>query len=180
MLIWRDPKFLPLLPLQILWINLTTDSLPALALSSEPMEKDVMQKRPSRKGILNGIKLFILVASLFPLLVYFLFFWLNMDNMDLARTMIVTFSVVFQMFLVFNCKSDKSIFKSGMNKYLVYAVLVSIILHLIALYTPVSKLFYFVSLGVYDWVKIISLGALGFVLIEGFKFFERKRARTLD
>tara|TARA_Y100000310_G_scaffold288212_1_gene313654 strand:+ start:154 stop:2736 length:2583 start_codon:yes stop_codon:yes gene_type:complete len=177
-LIWRNPELLPLLPLQILWINLVTDGLPALALSAEPMEKDVMQRKPNKKGILSGIKLFIFVASLFSFLVYFLFFYLNMENIVMARTIIVTFAVMFQMVLVFNCKTNKSILKSPMNKQLIYAVLISVVLHLIVLYTPIRTLFGFVSLGVFDWIKLLSLCLFGFIFIEVFKFFDRKRVLT--
>jgi len=178
-LIWRNPELLPLLPLQILWINLVTDGLPALTLSLEPMEKDVMRRKPNKQGILNGIKLFILIASVIPVLIYFLFFYRYMADMVLARTMIVTTSVVFQMFLVFSCKSEKFVFKSPVNKYLVYAVLSSIILHLIALYTPIASLFGFVGLGIIEWSWILGLSLIGFILVETFKFFSRKKLSGL-
>ena len=72
MLIWRNPELLPLLPLQILWINLVTDSLPALALSSEPIEKQIMKRKPNKHGILKGITGFILVAGFIAFLIDFL------------------------------------------------------------------------------------------------------------
>ena len=178
-LIWRNPELLPLLPLQILWINLVTDGLPALALSLEPMEKDVMKRKPNKQGVLNGIKLFILISSIIPLLIYFLFFYRYMEDMVLARTMIVTTSVMFQMLLVFSCKSEKSVFKSPANKYLVYAVLFSIALHVIALYTPIASLFGFVGLGIIEWFWVLGLSFLGFILIEVFKMIRRNQVRNL-
>ncbi len=174
MLLWRKPELLPLLPLQILWINLVTDSLPALALSSEPMDKEVMQEKPSKKGILSGILSFILIAGLIAFIIDFVFFYWHMLDITKARTMVVTASIMFEMFLVFNCKSDKSIFKSSMNKYLIYAVLFAIGVHLIALYTPLGSLFGFVSLGMYDWFYIIGLSFVGFIVMELFKFIKRK------
>ena len=173
-LIWRDPKFLPFLPLQILWINLVTDSLPALALSSEEMEDDVMKRKPSKEEILQGIKFFILLAGIIGLCLTGFAFLITLPDIDKARTVAVTTSVVYQMFLVFNCKSEDFVFKSPMNRYLIYAVLSSVALHLVALYTPLNSLFYFVSLGYLDWLKIIGLALLGFLVIEGFKFFGRK------
>ncbi len=168
-LLWRNPELLPFLPLQILWINLVTDSLPALALSVEPIEKGIMQRKPSKHGILKGILGFILIAGLIAFLIDFLFFYLSMGNIVKARTMVVTASIVFEMFLVFNCKSNKSIFESSLNKYLFYAVLASIGLHIAALYTPLSNLFSFVSLGLYDWLWIAGIGFAGFVIMEIFK-----------
>jgi P-type Ca2+ transporter type 2C len=168
-LIWRKPEFLPLLPLQILWINLVTDSLPALALSVEPVEKDVMKRKPKREGILNGIIGFIILGGLIGLLIEFLFFYFYMSDITKARTMVVTSSIIFQMFLVFNSKSEKSVFKSSFNVYLVYAVAASIAIHLSALYTPLSGLFYFSFLGLYDWLMIIGASVLGFLLIEVYK-----------
>jgi Ca2+-transporting ATPase len=178
MLIWRNPELLPLLPLQILWINLVTDSLPALALSSEKGEKEIMKRKPSRDGILKGIKGFILFGGLIAVLIGFLFFYMNFENIDKARTMVVTSSIVFEMFLVFNCKSNQSVFKAkGFfdNRYLIYAVLFSIGLHLVVMYTSLGNLFYFVRLGLMDWVFLIGIGFAGFLMVEGYKVFERRR-----
>lgn len=175
MLIWKNPELLPLLPLQILWINLITDSLPALALSVEPIEEHVMKRKPSREGILKDITGFILVVGLLALIVDFLFFYWNISDMDKARTMVVTASVIFQMFVVFNCKSRKSIFKYSKNKWLIYAVSLSIGLHLLVLYTPLNSLFSFVFLSVGDWLKIIGVCLIGFFMIEGYKYIEEKR-----
>jgi len=177
-LIWRDPSLLPLLPLQILWINLVTDSFPALALSAEAMEINIMKRKPSKKGILNGITSFILIGGFIAFLIGFLFFYLNMHDIDKARTMVVTSSVIFEMMLVFNCKSEESAFKkSGLfgNKYLVYAVLFSIGLHLIVLYTPLNSLFYFIKLGLNDWLMLVGVSFIGFLIMEVYKWKGRNK-----
>jgi len=175
MLIWRNPELLPLLPLQILWINLVTDSLPALALSTEPTEKGVMLKNPSKKEILNGMKLFIFVAGLITLLIGFFFFYQNITNIDKARTMVVTSSVTFQMFLVFNSKTTKSIFKSPLNKNIFLAIFISMALHILALYSPLANILHFTTLNFTDWAKIIGMTLSGFFIMEGFKAIKRKR-----
>jgi len=172
MLIWRDPELLPLLPLQILWINLITDSLPALALSAEPMESGIMKEKPNKQEILQGIKYFILFAGSIAFLIGFLFFYLNMDNIEKARTMTVTASITFEMFLVFNCKSTKSVFKSPVNKFLFLAVFISVALHLLALYTPLNYFFHFTALNFTDWTSIILVSLFGFFVIESFKKFK--------
>ncbi len=174
-LIWRDSRFLPLLPLQILWINLVTDSLPALALSVEPIEEHVMKRKPNREGILKGIIVFILIAGFLALIIDFLFFYWNISDINKARTIAATASVIFQMFVVFNCKSSKSVFKSPNNKWLIYAVLVSIGLHVLVLYTPLNVLFGFVFLSINDWLKITGVCLIGFFIIEGYKYVEGKR-----
>ena len=100
-----------------------------------------------------------------------------MGDMDLARTMIITVAVLFEMLLVFNCKTDKFIFKSSFNKYIVYAVLVSMGLHLIVLYTPLNALFGFVHLGLNEWVQIIGAGLIGFFAVELYKFVMKKKKK---
>jgi len=174
-LIWRNPELLPMLPLQILWINLITDSLPALALSVEPLGGYVMKRKPRKEGILHGIKGFILFGGLLAFLASFLMFYWNIGDIEKARTLAVTMAITFQMFLVFNCKTKYSVLSSKMNKYLIYAVAISFGLHLIALYTPLGSLFSFVSPNVMDWVKILGLAIGGFLLIEIYKYFIRKK-----
>lgn len=174
-LIWRDPELLPLLPLQILWINLVTDSLPALALSAEPAEKDAMKRKPSKDGILNRMTYFILFAGVIGLIIISVVFLMNIDDITKARTMVVTTSVLYQMLLAFNCKSNKSFFKFFGNKYLIYAVLVSFSLHIALLYSPLNFIFGLVYLNLYEWGEIIGLSLAGFVSMEILKRFADKR-----
>lgn len=173
MLIWRDPALLPLLPLQILWINLITDSFPALALTTELPEKNIMKRGPSKHELINGIKKFIFFGGLFATMIGLSIFIAYKEDIDKARTMVVTASVMFQMFLVFNSKSEHSVFKSPFNKYIFYAVGFSLFLHGIALYTSLNTVFHFVPLLFTDWIKIITLTFVGFVCMEGIKVWRR-------
>lgn len=175
-LIWRNPELLPLLPLQILWINLVTDSFPALALSSVDYEEDIMKRKPSKEGILKGISLFIILAGIIGLIIVSVVFILNINDMDKARTSVVTTSIFYQMFLVFSCASDKPIFKKSYNRYIILAVLFTIILHLIVIYSPVNSIFGFVPLSVIELIPMIALSFAGFIAIEGVKLvIYRKR-----
>ena len=130
-------------------------------------------------GILKGTAGFIFMGGLIAFLIEFFLFYMGIENIDHARTLVVTSSIVFQMLLVFNCKSNKSILKSGHNKYLIYAVAISIIMHLAAIYYSsvfgVINVFRFTTLGGIDWLKIIGICFLGFLLIEGYKKITYKK-----
>jgi Ca2+-transporting ATPase len=121
-----DKWFIPLLPLQILWMNLITDSFPALSLVFEK-EEDVMRTSPRKeKSIL--------------------------------------------------CRSSKPLWdiKFFSNKWLNYAVLLSLVLHLILLYTPLGSLFKLVPLSMTDWLLILPFTVSGLIVFEGVKFVRRK------
>jgi len=173
---------LPLLPLQILWINLVTDSFPALALGVEPPEKDLMQKKPHNpaEGILKGMIAFIIVAGFLDFLTASgIFYWeylLSGAAIEKTRTMVLTTAIMFEMFFVFTCRSDKSIFKLGLfsNKLLLYAVGAAVMLHVAAIYTPLSAVFKLVPLGLVDWLKVIALSSIGIVAFEIGKILKRK------
>ncbi len=166
LIVFRDSALLPLLPLQILWLNLITDSFPALALSTEHAEEDVMKRKPAKEGILKDTVSFIIIAGFLAFIICFLTFYWDIGDISKARTMAVTTSVLFEMFLVFNCKTKSSIFKSKINKYLIYAVTLSIALHLAVIYTPLNSLFKFTFLGLFDWLKIIGLCIVTFIILE--------------
>jgi len=157
---------LPLLPLQILWINFVTDSFPAMALSIEPAEPDIMKRKPTKEGVLEGNLKFVATAGLMGFIISFLMFYLFMANIDKARTMAVTTAVLYEMFLVFNCRTKGSVFKAPVNKYIVYAVLFSLALHLIVMYTPLSAVFGMVSIGIMDWVIITAACGVMFLVMD--------------
>lgn len=165
-LIWRDPNLLPLLPLQILWINLVTDSLPALALTTENAEDDLMKRKLSTDGLLNGMSHFIFFAGIIGVILLSVVFIMNIDNIDKARTMVVTTSILYQMFLAFNCKSRKSVFKSKINKNLFYAVIVSVAVHILLVYSPLNSVFGLINLGLNDWMIMIGVCLAGFFVME--------------
>ena len=91
------------LPLAILWMNLVTDSLPALALAVEPAEKDVMKRNPRSDGLLSGVWQWILVAGVLMVVsVVWIFNWANSGfGLDVARTMAITTGIFFELFFCF-------------------------------------------------------------------------------
>jgi len=165
---------LPLLPLQILWLNLITDSFPALAISTEEAESDVMKRKPSKVGILKGGVGFIILAGFLAFLVCLIAFYFYMQDLDKARTMALTTSVIFEMFLVFNARTTKNVFKSRQNKWIIYGVAISIILHLLLIYTPLRVLFSLAYLGILDWLLMIGMCFACFLLMEFIKIKSSK------
>ncbi|MFH1182387.1 MAG: calcium-transporting P-type ATPase, PMR1-type, partial [Candidatus Woesearchaeota archaeon] len=153
---------LPLVAIQILWMNLITDGLPALALGVEPRDKDIMKRKPRHKneGVLNKDSLarMLTVSVVITAGVLGVFIWALMskgwtwgasleDSSPIyvyALTMAFTTLVVFELFNAFNAKSErKSAFVSGLlsNKYLIGAVIMSLLLQLMVIYTPLSSVF---------------------------------------
>ncbi|MEM4270611.1 MAG: cation-translocating P-type ATPase [Candidatus Pacearchaeota archaeon] len=165
---------LPLLPLQILWLNFITDSFPALAISTEEAESDIMKKKPRKESILKGNIGFILFAGFLAFFICLIVFYLYMQDLDKARTMALTTSVMFQMFLVFNAKTNKSVFKSRLNKWVIYGVLISTILHLILIYSPLNVFFGLVFLKLIDWLLIFGICFVCFLLLEFIKMKSSK------
>jgi Ca2+-transporting ATPase len=168
---------LPLLPLQILWINLITDSLPALALVFEKPE-NVMNTKPRReKSILEGIWKFVIIAGIFTFVVKFFVYLLGIFNdlsIEKTRTIVLTTAILFELFFVYTCRSKKPVLKIGIfkNKWMNYAVIFSVILHLILLYTPLSVFFGVVPLSLNDWILIFPFAISGLVLFEGMKYLK--------
>ena len=146
MLMWHKS---PLLSMQLLWINLVTDSLPAIALGMEPVEADVMSRapKPKNEGLFAygyGIRI-ILQGAMFGALALFAF-WIGenatgqeADGQTLAF-MVLALSQIVQ---AFNMRSEHSLFKIGVltNHRLNQAALLSVILVLAVGFTPLSTAF---------------------------------------
>ncbi len=169
---------LPLIALQILWVNLTTDGLPALALGVDPPDPDLMERSPRAREesvftkkvqwYIGGLALNIFVG-LFPL---FYWYWKS-EGLVKAQTMVLVTLILFEMFNAFNCRSDRySIFKLGWysNKWLVWAVISSVLLMALVLYVPyLAFLFHTVPLRLFDWVVALAVSCSALVLVELYK-----------
>ncbi|MCK4650187.1 HAD-IC family P-type ATPase [Candidatus Pacearchaeota archaeon] len=168
---------LPFLPLAILWMNLVTDSLPALALAVEPAEKNVMKRGPKNDALLSGIWKWILVAGVLNFLsVIWVFSWGNANfSLDVARTMAITTAIFFELFFAFSCKSGRSLFATGVvnNWFLILAVLISAGLHFGLVYSGLGSVFGFVGLGLKELGISVFGGLSGLVVFEGWKLVDR-------
>lgn len=174
---------LPLVAVQILWINLVTDGLPALALGVEPPAKDIMERKPRdvKEKILSRSTLSFIVMVGVIMAVGTL--WVFNSELGLgiakARTMAFTTLVIFQLFNVLNCRSMKeSLFRVGIltNGKLILAIISSIILQLVVLYVPaIQAAFGTVPLGPMDWAKVVAVSASVFIIVEIKKLIWRYR-----
>lgn len=169
---------LPLLPLQILWLNLVTDGVTDIALATESSYKSILNESPRRKdeGIITKRDLtFILFIAVLMTLITLGFYLYYYDiGVEKARTMAFASMVFLQLFNVVNMRSlDFPIYKLGYftNKYINYALLLSLGLFLIAIYSPWLKNifeFEFISFAELFVVILSSLPIL--VLGEVYKF----------
>lgn len=179
-MLFVDPKILPfLLPVQILWMNLVTDGLPALALGVDPAAPDVMRRRPKDPNeppiTKDMIAVMIAVGLIMAIgtLAIFQFATGYGADVDRARTMAFTTLVMFQMFFVFSARSPYiPLHKLGFfgNKKLVLAVAVSVLLQLMIIYvTPFQAAFSTVPLELMDWVWIVATASTVLIAMEIFK-----------
>ncbi|HWQ48084.1 MAG TPA: cation-translocating P-type ATPase [Methanosarcina sp.] len=177
-------QILPLLAVQILWINLITDGLPPMALSVEPPDNGIMRQKPrnvkegliTRREITAGLGLGGLVA----LQALIVLTWAVDRNFPLEKlqTLIFTLVVFSEMFNAFNWRSDRySIFSLGLftNRPLVYAVLTTIILQLVVIYVPFFQTaFRTVPLSLFEWGVVLALASTTLISMELVKYFSGK------
>ena len=177
----------PLLPIHILWINLVTDSLPALALAFDPANKDVMKRKPSKAGkgiftkgmtlriVYQGIMIGTLTLAAFIL-------GLATQNVDektkieIGQTMAFSVLALSELVHVFNIRNNKeSIFNGGLfnNAKLWLAILVSAMLMIVILVLPpLRTIFSIVELPLANILQVIALVFSPILIVEIFKLFK--------
>lgn len=171
---------LPLIAIQILWINLVTDGLPAVALAADPIDKTVMGRPPRKKGesIWKGLGVFLVDSPFIMTTATLAVFYINVQNGDiiLAQTLAFTMLVMFEKTKAFACRSlEKPLgWRVFANRWLVYATLLTIILHLAILYVPfLNELFSVKPLSLENWGTIILFSLLLYFYLEIRKYFKK-------
>ncbi|MBH0200445.1 MAG: cation-translocating P-type ATPase, partial [Nitrospira sp.] len=176
---------LPLLPIQILWMNLVTDGIPALALAVDPKAPDLMKRRPrkpearllsrSRLAAIGaeGLMLSAIALGAFAYSLYGLH-----QDVEQARTVAFTVLVIVQLVHAFNCRSDRwSLLQLGIgtNRPLLLGFFLSLAVQVAVLTVsfaqPILKV---VPVPMEDWVLMGAMGTLPFVVMEAVKGWRRR------
>lgn len=164
---------LPLIAIQILWMNLVTDGFPALALGMDPPEPGIMAEAPKKKEKIvekDGAERIGIFAALIMVGTLGIFWWSDpFNNLDYARSMAFNTLVVLELFQAIGCRSlHKSLFKVGTfkNLWLWGAIFLSLGLQAAILYTPLNNIFSVVPLTAMDWGITFGIVAVTGVLHE--------------
>ena len=174
----------PLTPIQILFVNLATDGLPAIALGVDPSDKDIMMQQPREKGesiFSRGLWSKIVIRGcLIGICTLLSFMTGRLYGMDLAtcRTLALITLVMSQLLHVFECRSERhSIFeiKVFSNPYLVGAVLVSILMVLAILYIPfLANVFNTIPLTIGQWGIVLFYSGVIFLINSIYLFIKSR------
>jgi Ca2+-transporting ATPase len=167
---------LPILPVQILWINMTTALLLGLTLAFEPKERDVMMRPPRdpKSPILTRDLIFqiLLVSVLMLISVFAIFLWEVRQGTDIdqARTVAVNLFVMIELFYLFNCRSlTKTVFRIGFlsNPWTLAGAFLMFLLQLLFTYAPfMNRLFHSAPISLGQWYLIVVVSFVIFVIMD--------------
>lgn len=170
---------LPFLPIHVLWVNLVTDGLPAIALSVDPAEPGSMRRPPRdiREGLLSRFWVFIIVASLVAFVANFIPFYLvyaETGDISTARSVALTSIVFYELLLAYQVRSEtKHVFNQGIgaiteNPFLFASVVISALLQLVVLYIkPFNVIFKLSPLSLTHLGYCIISSCLVFLVMPG-------------
>ena len=178
----------PLLAIQLLWINLVTDSLPAIALGLEPPEDNIMERKPinSKKGIFaDGLWNKIIVEGIMMGMLTLIAFSIGNKyyGLEVGRTMAFISMGLVELVHSFNIKSEESIFKKGIfeNKYLIGSFILGFLVQTVVVLIPsLAKIFELTTLTQTQWIITLAISLLPIPIIElQKKVGEERQARIV-
>ena len=168
----------PLLAIQLLWVNLVTDSLPALALGAEPARDDIMEKPSdtSHSIFSGGAGKSIVIEGCFIGALAFLAFTIGRVYFDTNTGRTMTFAVLSMSQLVhsFNLRSEKSLFKTGIsgNPKLIFAFMAGMVMQISVISVPfLAEIFKAVPLTAFQWLIVAGLSLIPLLVVETEKKF---------
>ncbi len=174
---------LPLTAIQILWVNLVTDGLPATALALDPYSPGIMERKPraARESILSSeLRGDIIIFGILIGAMSLVLFWLyQKSGLMKAQTIVFTSLVLFELVRLQTIRSDYQL-KIFSNKWLVGAVILSVLLHLLVIYTPFNILFKTTHLEPLDWGVLVVASALLFIIYKSIKWLLVKKDTEID
>nr|MCK4930000.1 calcium-translocating P-type ATPase, SERCA-type [Nanoarchaeota archaeon] len=170
---------LPLIAIQILWVNLLTDGLPGLALGLDPFSKDIMKRAPRKRGekiISRDVTQNILiVGSVMCIGTLFMFYSYGVESAK-ANSIAFTTLIMFQLFNVLTYRAKHFAIKLSTSKFLIGSVIISLLMQFAVLYTPLSAAFKTTPLGLVDWVKVLLVSFILYIILEARKTFLLKKS----
>jgi magnesium-transporting ATPase (P-type) len=182
--IFLNMEVLPILPAQILWINMSTAILLGLMLAFEPKEDDIMERKPisPKMPIIDNLLIYrnIMFGTIMAIavLAFFKYELSSGSSLEQARGVTVSIFVVAQSFYLLNCRSSYySIFKLGLftNPFVWLGITLMVISHTIFLYiSPVNKFFKVNGIDSGSLIRLVMLGLVIYLIVEFEKFIRKK------
>ncbi|MBI3109927.1 cation-translocating P-type ATPase, partial [Candidatus Daviesbacteria bacterium] len=159
---------LPLLPIHLLWINLVTDGLPAIALGVDPKRSDIMNSSPAvfREEIANQkfIRTLFLISSMMTIAILGIFGF-SKENLIYGQTMVFTAIVLYELIRIIAIRAQYNL-PLFSNRFLWLSMGISVVLQLFLLYSPLNSLFKIQPLNILDWVILSVIGAILLIIMR--------------